>query len=302
LTLAVAGLLTLIWGTTWAAIRIGLSGIPPLTGVALRFAIACLVLFGFGLLQRVSFGRSPRERLLWIINTLLSFCASYVIIYWCEQWVPSGLASVLWATFPLFLACMAHFFLPGERLRLQGILGALIGFGGVAVIFSEDFSLLGGRQVAVASGVLLLSPLAAAVSNIFIKRWGKDVHPVSLAAVPMGLTAGLVGALALVVERGRPLSWTGATVGSLLYLAIVGSAVTFGLYYWLLSHHSATKLSMIAYGTPVIAVLFGAVFMQEPVTPRTLVGSAMVVSGVALAVGLKHRGDQLTSRQSPSSS
>ncbi|HET9886197.1 MAG TPA: EamA family transporter, partial [bacterium] len=120
-TPAVAGaaifLLILIWGSTWAAIRIGLQGVPPLTSLFLRFAIASVLLLllapRFG--AKLSGGR--REWKLWTACGLLLYGVSFGVIYWAEQWVPSGLASILFATFPLFVAGLARLVLPGETLR-----------------------------------------------------------------------------------------------------------------------------------------------------------------------------------------
>lgn len=283
LVVGVLVFLILAWGTTWAAIRIGLRGVPPFTGVALRFAISSLVLLAIAPFLGVRFGRSRRELGLWTMNGILSFSVSYGVVYWSEQVVPSGLAATLFATFPLLVALLAHFMLPGERIRPGVAAGMLIGFAGVATIFSEDLARLGGPGVAFACAVLLISPVVSAVSNVAIKKWGQGIHPVSLSAVSMGIGSGIMGAVALSVERGATLRWNGATAGALLYLAIVGSALTFTLYYWLMTHYPATHVSLIAYATPVVAVAVGVLFMNEPVTPRVLAGSALVVIGVAAA-------------------
>jgi drug/metabolite transporter (DMT)-like permease len=287
---ATFAVLTLVWGTTWAAIRIGLRGMPPFTGVALRFLVASALLFLLSPVMGVRYGKSPVERRLWLLNGALSFCASYGVVYWSEQWVPSGLASVLFATFPLFVAILAHFALPAERLTARAVLGILTGFCGVAVIFSEDFALLGGRRVAVASLVMLVSPIVSAVAAVAIKRWGRDVHPVSISAVPMAMSVVVMGGVALAVERGSEVRFDAVSVAALLYLAVFGSALTFSLYYWLMRHIPATRLSLIAYSTPVVAVTVGAAFLNEPLTARTVAGSALVVAGVALAVHARHSG------------
>jgi len=276
-------ILTLIWGTTWAAIRIGLGGIPPFTGVALRFTLASALLIAVAPLMGVRFGTHPLEPRLWIANAALSFCGSYGIVYWCEQWIPSGLAAILFATSPLFVAILAHFVLPKEPLKRSSLLGVLIGFAGITVIFLQDLALLGGPRVAFAALVMLAAPFVSALASVAIKRWGSGIHPVSLAAVPMGMAGGIMGALALLTERGRPVSFDAASVGALLYLALFGSAVTFSLYYWLLSHIPATRISLLAYLIPLVAVAVGAVFMREPVTVRTLAGSALVLAGVMVA-------------------
>jgi drug/metabolite transporter (DMT)-like permease len=272
-----------IWGTTWAAIRVGLDDVPPFTGVALRFALAAAVLAVLAAAMRVRLLAGPLERRMWLVHGVFTFTLSYTVTYWAEQFVPSGLASVLFATFPLFVALLAHRFLPGERLGGMARVGVLVGFLGVAVIFSEDFSSLGGRQVLVGSLVMLLSPIAAAIGNVAVKRWGSAIHPLSLNVGGMSLTAVLVGVLAALVERDRTVVFSAPAVGSILYLAIFGSAVTFSLYFWLLRFMTATRLSLIAYVIPVVAVAVGTTMLDEPLTVRIVLGAGLVLSGVGLA-------------------
>ncbi|HET9225039.1 MAG TPA: EamA family transporter [Thermoanaerobaculia bacterium] len=274
----------LIWGSTWAAIRVSLEGIPPLTGVALRFLLACALLLILTPIFGVRLGQSPMERRLWLINAVLTFTVSYGLVYWGEQWVPSGLAAILFATFPLFVAVLAHFFLPGERLRGSSLVGVLIGFAGVAVLFSEDLQAVGGPRTAFAATLMLIAPLASAIANVAVKRWGAGVHPLSVSGVSMGLGALLVVPLAWFGERGREISFTPRPVLAVVYLAVMGSAVAFTVYYWLLRRLPATSLSLINYATPVVAVLIGTLWLGEPFTLRILLGAALVVAGVAIAV------------------
>jgi drug/metabolite transporter (DMT)-like permease len=280
-------LLTLIWGTTWAAIRLGLEGIPPLTGVALRFAMAGTLLLVLMVLLGVRFAWTREELGLWAVNGLLSFSASYTVVYWAEQHIPSGLTAVLFATYPLMVALIAHLVLPGERLRWGAGAGVVVGFLGVAVIFSDDLRLLGGTQVREAALVMLLSPLVSAAATVAVKRWGGGLHPLSLTAVPMLLTALVVGTFAFVFERQAPLVFDLRSVGALLYLAVFGSAVTFTVYYWMLSHAPATQVSLIAYTIPVVAVITGFLLFQEPIRPRVILGGALVLIGVAIVNRLR---------------
>jgi drug/metabolite transporter (DMT)-like permease len=289
LTTASLATLILIWGTTWAAIRVGLQGIPPILGVSLRFAIASAVLLALVPVLGIKLGGSRTERRLWVVNGLLTFAIPYGVLYWAEQWVPSGLAAVLFATFPLLTTVIAHFALPGERLTGRAIAGALVGFAGVAVIFSEDFHALGGANVATAASFLLISPLSAALGGVAVKRWGAGIHPVSTAAVPMGLTALLMGALSLVLDSGHHATFTTPSILALLYLAVCGSALPFTLYFWLLQHQTATRMSLVNYVTPVIAVTVGTLFMDEPFTPRIVAGAALVILGVAVVMAKSGR-------------
>jgi drug/metabolite transporter (DMT)-like permease len=286
LTLA---LLTLIWSTTWAAIRIGLRGIPPFTGVALRFGIGAVALLVLARALGVRLGAGASPWRVWLFNGVLTFFIAYGVLYWAEQWVPSGLASVLFATSPLWVALAAHVALPGERLNVATAAGVAIGFGGVALIFSDDLRALGGPHVAGAAALLLISPLASAIGVVGVKRWGAGMHPLSTAAVPMVLTAGAMGCVALAAEHGQPVTFGVAPVAALLYLALCGSALAFTLYFWLLGRLPATTLSLINYLTPVLALWIGSSALHEAVTPRTLGGSALVVGGVAVALRARQR-------------
>ena len=273
----------LIWGTTWLAIRVGLEGVPPFTGVSLRFGLAAAIVLGIAVARGVPLGRSARERWLWLANGTLSFAGSYGIVYWAEQWVPSGLTAVLFATYPLFVSVLAHRIVPGERVGRVEALGILAGFAGVGVIFSEDLRSIVGEGVPLAATVMLVSPLVSALASVAIKRWGAGIHPLSLTAVPMAIGAAMTGIIALATERHAAFDWNGRTVAALLYLTLFGSVVTFTLYYWLLQRIPVRRLALIAYVIPVEAVLLGTL-VDEPFTARILVGSALVVLGVALAV------------------
>jgi drug/metabolite transporter (DMT)-like permease len=276
--------LTIVWGTTWSAITISLRGIPPFTGVALRFAIAAALLLVYARLTRVKLpAANSRERRLRWLHALLTFCCSYGVVFWAEQWVPSGLAAVLFATFPLMVAMIAHFVLPAERMTLPVMAGITIGFAGIAVIFAEDFEVLGGSMVATASVIMLLSPLSGAIVSVTVKRWGSGMHPVTFNAVAMAMAAGIMGVVAGVVERDRPVVMDAGPVAALFYMAIAGTAITFPLYFWLLEHMEARQVALIGYGTPVVALFVGSAFMAEPMTVRTWVGSALVIVGVAVA-------------------
>jgi drug/metabolite transporter (DMT)-like permease len=271
-----------VWGTTWSVIQIGLRGIPPFTGVAVRFAISGALLLGIAFALGIRLGRTPVERWLWLGNGLFGFAVAYGVVYWSEQWVPSGLAAVLFAVYPLIVSVLAHFMLTNEKLQRSDMLGTLLALAGVGIIFLEDLTALGGPQVAVGAAVLLLSPLASGLATVSLKRWGGGIHPFSLAAVPMLVASATTGALAFRFEREIEITWDRTSVLALLYLSIFGSALTFSLYFWLLSHLPASRLALIAYVIPVVAVGIG-VLRGEPFTTQILVGSAVVVLGVALA-------------------
>jgi drug/metabolite transporter (DMT)-like permease len=282
--MAIMALLVAIWGTTWAAVRLSLSGFPPLVGASLRFLLASIVVVALAKALRQPLAGDRRLRWIWPLQAVLTFGVSYGVVYWAEQWVPSGLVSVLFATFPLFVVLYARVLLPDERISRFAVLGLVAGFCGVAVIFSEDMGRLGGAKVQLACLVMLLSPASAALANVMVKRWGQGLSPYALIAGPMAMSGVGLGLLAMVFERGRPIDPAPVPVAAVLYLAVIGSAVTFTLYFWLLERIPATKLSMIAYGTPVIAVVLGVWAFDEPITVRIVAGGLLVIVGVVLVL------------------
>lgn len=288
LNLAALLLLTVIWGTTWAAIRISLRSVPPLTGVALRFALAGGLLLLVAAARRVALGRLARERRLWASNALLTFAGSYGIVFWAEQWVPSGLAAVLFATFPLWTVLLAPLLLPEHRLTWRGVAGVVLGFAGIALIFSRDLAPGSGGKAAFAGAVFLLAPLLSAISNLLAKRWGSGVHPLSMTAVPMLLGALCIAPVAALVEAPLAAAYDAPGLLALAYLAVVGSALAFTVYYWLLRRMSVLTLSLITYTAPVVAVALGAALFDERLGPHALLGSAVVLAGVLVTVAVRH--------------
>lgn len=279
--LAVFLLLTLIWGTTWAAIRFGLEGIPPLAGVGIRFLLAGAVLFALAKARGERLGATSRERSLWVFNGFATFIAPYGIIYWAEEVVPTGLAAVLFSTFPLWLVLWSRWILPEERSSWARVAGVALGFAGVALIFSEDFEKLGGVEVRGRGLALLAAAAISATGSLAVKRWGKGVSPLSTSAVPMLLAGGVCALASAVLEGGRPAAWGIAPVLATLYLALIGSALAFSLYFWLLARSSAVLASLISYTAPVVAVVLGILLFHEPLTARMVGGGLLVLAGVA---------------------
>jgi len=195
---------------------------------------------------------------------------------------------VLFATQPLLIAALAHVALPGERLTAPAVTGLLLGFAGVATLFSADFARLGGPGAVRAALVMLGSPLVTALATVAVKRWGTGLHPISLTAVPMLMTAAIMGAAARAFEADRSVVLDLRSLGALLYLAVLGSALTFTVFYWLLARVPATRASLIAYTVPVVALVTGALAFDEPLLPRVLAGTALIVGGVVL-VSRPHR-------------
>jgi drug/metabolite transporter (DMT)-like permease len=285
LTQVLVAVLCLVWGSTWLVIQEGLVDLPPLTSAGLRFAIAfavmCLVA---PRLARREGGTRPPVRL-WVVVGSLNFGVSYAIVYLTETVLPSGIVSVLWAVFPLLMAVSGHYLL-GERLRPVHWLGFGVGFVGVAMLFVTDLRQFGEAAVPAAL-LLFVSPLVSVVGQTCIKRWGTGSSSALLNRNAMGLGAVLLLLGAALFEQGAPARWTARAWLSIGYLALVGTCLTFSLYYWLLRFVRATRLSVIAFVTPVVALWLGWAFGGEPLTATTIGGAGLVVLGVALVVRVR---------------
>jgi drug/metabolite transporter (DMT)-like permease len=197
--------------------------------------------------------------------------------------MPSAFASVLWSAYPLLMALSGHFYLPGERLVARQWLGFVLGFAGVVLLFATD--LVGLGPDALLGGIVLLgSPLSAMIGTTLLKKYGSGASSLLVNRDGMWIGATLLGSCALLFERDAPAHWSGSAIATVAYLAVVGTALAFGLYFWLLRHTSAYRMSLIAYGTPPIAVLCGATVLDEPITGWTLTGMAAILGGVLLVM------------------
>jgi drug/metabolite transporter (DMT)-like permease len=277
-------LLCCIWGSTWLFIKLGLADLPPLTFAGIRFVIASIILFSLIAVRRVPLPNKARDWILLAVTGVLSFSLNYGLVFWGEQYISSGLAALLQSTLPAFGLVIAHFYLPGERMTLPRIVGVLLGVLGVAVIFSNQLHVSGPRALW-GSTALVGSAFCAAYANVLVKRYGLNLQPSVLAAGQM--LFGLVPLLLIGIPlEGNPLKfhWTRIAVISLFYLAIVGTVVAFWLYYWLMHNMDVTKTMLIALVTPVVAVVLGLLALKEEMHWRTLIGGAMIISGLCLIV------------------
>ncbi|MCA8957932.1 MAG: EamA family transporter [Planctomycetes bacterium] len=276
-------LLCALWGSTWVVIRGGLADLPPLTSAGLRFLIAGLLMAWLvRLLGRFESG-APPARGVWVLVGVLNFAVSYGVVYWVEQFLPSGLVAVLWGVFPLLMAASGHLFLPGERLRGLQWLGFAAGFSGIVLLFSTDLQGIGAGAIP-AAALLLLSPLVCAVGTTVVKRCASGTSSLRLNRNAMLLGSVLLLGAAAWVERDRKFAWSLRAWASIGYLAVFGTVVTFGVYFWLLRFAAANKLSLVSYVTPVVALWLGWLCADEPVRGSTLAGTALVAAGVLAAL------------------
>src|SRR5438128_3100914 len=273
-----------IWGSTWLFIKLGLQDLPPLTFAGIRFVFASGILITIILARGV---RWPRKRNEWIVIAvvgLLQFSLNYGLVFWGEQRISSGLAAVLQSTFPAFGLVIAHFYLPAERITGKKVLGVLLGFVGVAVIFSDRLT-IAGKGALLGSIALVLSAVFGSYGNVLVKAYATQIDPFVLAAGQM--VCGFPPLLALgIATEGNPFRfhWTPMAFLALGYLVIVGSVIAFTLFYWLVRHMDVTNTMLIALVTPVVAVVLGMIVLHEQLNWRLFAGAASIISGIGMIV------------------
>jgi len=274
-------LISIIWGSTWLAIRVGLESVPPFYAAAIRFTLALTLLLLINALRgkRIPLDRSSVK--VYLTLGFLSFSFPFAFIYWGEQYVPSGLTSILFAVYPFVVAFFSHFLLPSERLNRYKIFGMSLGFSGVLVIFSSDIHLGEGGILPMAA--IVSSSALQGLSMVIVKKIGKHVDPVAMSCGGLAIGVTVMYGLALIFEDFSGVHLDVKGLGSILYLASFGTVVTFIVFYWLLKRVEAVYLSLTSLITPILAMILGWAWLRESLAPRIYSGAALVLLGIFVA-------------------
>jgi drug/metabolite transporter (DMT)-like permease len=266
-----------IWGTTWLAIKVALTGFSPLGGVGVRFLIAGAVLYvGSVVFPRPKAEAPPLKLIVMLAVTMAG--GNYCLTYLAETHLASGLVAVLFGTMPFFIFGLGAFMLR-EPVSGSAIAGAIVALGGVVTI-----SLTGEGGALIYIAAALLASALSALGNVYLKRYS-HCDPLRTFAPAMLLSGTIVtiaGAFTTPIDFSRALEWS--PILATLYLAIFGSSITFYLNHWLLRHLTAWMVGLQALIIPVIAVIVGALFAHEAFGARELIGAALVIAGVWIAV------------------
>jgi drug/metabolite transporter (DMT)-like permease len=211
-----------------------------------------------------------------------SFVIPFGLVYWAEQFVPSGIASVLFAVYPFCVLVFSYYRMPSESIGVYKIIGLILGFAGIVAIFSDSFT---GNITDYLLGMIavVLSGIMQAWIATSIKKFGHHLHPLSMNFVPMvaaGISLLIIGYLTEDLSNTRI---DDNAVLSVLYLAFFGSVITFTSFYWLLKRVNIVLLSLIAFITPITALILGYIVYDEALSTRHFIGSAMVLVGVLAA-------------------
>jgi drug/metabolite transporter (DMT)-like permease len=270
----------LVWSSTWVVIALGLEDVAPFFGAGLRFVLA-----GLGVQVATRLLRRPlrTDFALAAVVAVLPFATSYGLIYWAEQYVTSGLAAVLFGALPLYVALLAAVALPSEPLRPRLFVGIAIALGGLVLAFGESLDLGSGEHTALAAVAVVLSPIASAVGNVAIKRRSHGLDPLAMNGWAMLGGGLLLLAVSARSEDWGATTWSLASIGSIAYLAALGTGFTFVTLTVLLRELPAVTVSFISLVIPFGALALGALLRDERVTAVAVAGALLVAVGIAVA-------------------
>src|SRR5712671_1947601 len=256
-TLLAFAIIYFVWGSTFLAIRVGVREVPPFLLAAMRFFVAGLVLYSWMIAQGE---RSPTWRQ-WSSASLLAifiFVCDYGLLFWAEQRVPSGVAAVMLALIPVFMALSEIILLRTQKLTVRLAVALLIGIGGVAVLMSRSLNLGGAPIDRAGAGALIVSAVSWSIASVLTRKLPLPASKVMSSGAQMlagGVFLALTAAALGEFRNFHPLAVSRGAWLSLLYLIVAGSIIGFTAYVWLIHHESPTKVGTYAYVNPVVAVL-----------------------------------------------
>lgn len=272
----------LIWGTTYLGIRVSLETVPPALMGGLRWTIAGVLLASYVFARGETLPPPSRWGGIALLAFLLLGLGNGGVVF-AEQWVPSGLAAVLVATSPFWMAGVEASLKDGERLRPNTVAGLLIGFGGILVLVWPDLIMeRGDRQFLLGIVFLQIASFGWALGSSYSKRHARHDHLLGTTALQM-LAGGLM-MLAAATLRGEwsSLHFTQRTALAMTYMSTLGAIGGFVAYTYALRHLSVSFVSLYAYINPVIAVALGVALLGEPFDVRMGTAAVMVLAGVAV--------------------
>lgn len=269
----------IIWSTTPLALTWSSEDVGFVFGVTSRMVIgAFLALIVAALLG--SGMQWKRRAVLTYVASGLGIYGAMISVYWAAQYIPSGWISLLFGLSPLFTAIMAYYWLDGEALTRSRLAGMFMGLVGLAVIFSSSLSLNTHAALGVAG--VLLSGLIHSASAVWVKRIDAQLPAIVLTSGGLAFAAPLFLITWLFTQESLPVDISERTTVAIGYLALFGSVLGFALYYYVLRHVDATRVSLIALMSPVFALALGNMLNGEPLTSEILFGTALILSGLAM--------------------
>ncbi len=280
----------MLWGSTWLFIKLGLRDLPPLLFAGTRMALAGAVLAPFAIRGA---RQLDRKQLLELAGLgVLQIGLPYGLMFVAQQWVPSAVAAVLFATFPVWIVLVAHVLLPGHSLTLGKLFAAALGLSGVLVLeLPALLTAFGGGRLdghaydhAARGGLFIVgSAMLVALANVLVRRTLGTITPVVMAWGQIWSGAVCLLVLTALLEQNSVAHWTPRTFLILGYLAVLCTSVCYLLLFWLLPRVPMAAIGSIPLLDTTVAVILGTLVLHERIGPTLLFGGAMVLVSAAFA-------------------
>ena len=275
-------LLGFLWGSSYLFIKIGVdAGLQPFTLVSLRLLIGLALLAAVVSIAREALPRDPKTYGHLAVMGLFSVALPFMLITWAEQSVDSSLAAVLTGAVPLFVIPFAALFLRDERVTVNKLIGILVGLVGVAIVVGFDPAAVVGNELA-AELALIGAAVSYAIGGVYARRNVQGLRPMIPALFQVAFGLVLVGVPAIAIEGPIRLDIRPEALFAVVWLGLLGSGAAYLVFFRLLGHWGATRTSLVAYLLPIWGIVLGALVLQEPIDARLILGTALVIGGIAL--------------------
>ena len=278
--------LGIMWGTSYAFIKLGVETLPTFTLIATRLAIGLALLATVVAVAREPLPRNPRTYVHLAVMGAINIAIPFTLITWAELSVDSAIAAILNGAVPLIVIVLAALAFHDEPITLNRLVGVVIGYVGVVVLVFPGLVAAAGGSEFTGEVALLGSTLAYGIGAVYARRNIKGLRPMIPALFQVFFAFLMVSVLALATENPFAVSWNLDAVIAVVWLGLLGSGLAYLLMFRLLSRIGATATSQLAYLLPVVGIITGAIMFGEAVDARVLVGTGLILAGVTL-VGSK---------------
>lgn len=279
----------IIWGSTYLAIRFAIETIPPFLMLGVRFFSAGILMYAW-----LRWRGAPRPRAReWAAAAVLGgllLAGGTGAVAWSVQWIPSGLAALLVAMVPMWMALLDWLRPGGRRLGAPAAAGLLLGLTGVVLLIGPVDLSGGDRSLLLAAGVLALGSLSWSIGSVYSQKLPLPRSPFMAAALQMttgGLLLAMAGTSFGEWARFDPAAFSVRSTLAVAYLVIFGSLIAFAAYVWLLKYSTPARVGSYAYVNPVVAVFLGWALAAEPISARTIVAAAIIIMSVVLIISFR---------------
>ncbi|MFH1567676.1 MAG: DMT family transporter [Gemmatimonadota bacterium] len=275
---ALALLASFLWGGNQIGIKAGLAGVPPIAMAGLRFGIGLAIVALAARLSGVSVRMQPGA---WRGHLGLGvlFVVQIIALNAGTAHTNASRSTVLVTTYPFFTAFFAHLFIPGDRLDVPKVAGLGLAFAGVVLMFAGELG-AGGASTALGDGIVLLSGMLLGLRQVVLKRLVHGLHPYQVLFWQALMGVPAFAALSWWLEGDATWAWSAGVAAGVLYQGVVVAGLCFILWVSLLSRHSASRLGVFSFSTPVVGVLLSALIMGDPLTPALLGAVGLVAAGI----------------------